>query len=136
MLASHAPDVMVRADSCPDAVFPLVGTVVHHGGTGTLLAACAHLKPMVIVPFFLDQPLHAARMQTLIGAPTIPALEYSRDAAVQALRQAGLQRDSTIAQLRALMAECRDGAEQSAHEILAALSTDALQLRKQPCEGQ
>lgn len=127
MLEGRSQDVMVRSDVAPGAVFPLAGIAVHHGGTGTLVAACTPIKPMVIVPFFLDQPLHARRMNSLIGAPHIPAQNYSRESAVQALQQALLQRESMSSRLRAEMAQYRDGAERSAHEILSTLSPQAVQ---------
>jgi UDP:flavonoid glycosyltransferase YjiC (YdhE family) len=94
---------------------------VNHGGTGTLMAACKSLKPMVIVPFFLDQPLHAERMHSLIGCPVISAVEYSRHSAVQALRQAMEKREPMSASLGELMAGEKDGALRGAQQILAVL---------------
>jgi rhamnosyltransferase subunit B len=121
MLQAASKDVMVREDVSPAEAFPLVNVVVHHGGTGTLVAACENCKPMVIVPFFLDQPLQAARMQSLIGSPVIPAREYDRQSAFEALRSALEQADSMSARTRELMAEQSDGAERSAHRIMSLL---------------
>jgi sterol 3beta-glucosyltransferase len=129
MLAAAAPDVMIRADVAPGAAFPLVGMGVHHGGTGTLAAACAHRTPMMIVPFFLDQPLHAARMQDLIGAPQVPARDYRGDSAIQALRHAFAQRESMKARLGMLMAHDHDGAEQASRSVLSMVRQSAAQSR-------
>jgi rhamnosyltransferase subunit B len=123
MLEMTSQEVQIRSDVAPDAVFPLVGIAVHHGGTGTLVAACKHAKPMVIVPFFLDQPLHADRMQNLIGSPHIPARDYTRARAVEALRHTLMHRAHMIASLESLRRQCSDGAEQAAHQILSALRT-------------
>jgi UDP:flavonoid glycosyltransferase YjiC (YdhE family) len=121
MVEAGSPDVLIRNDLAPRAVFPLVGAVVHHGGTGTLVAACKYAKPMVIVPFFLDQPMQAARMHDLIGCPTIPARDYNRDSALNALRQALEQGETLSASVRELMIDEGDGAERSAHRILSIL---------------
>lgn len=121
MIAARAQDVLVRSNSTPGIVFPLAGMAVHHGATGTLMAACKHCKPMVIVPFVLDQPEHAERMQGLIGAPIVPAARYDRDSATDALLLAQERRQSMRAQLRELMNEYSDGAERAAHQILATL---------------
>ena len=94
---------------------------VHHGATGTLMAACKHCKPMVIVPFVLDQPEHAERMQGLIGAPIVPAARYDRNSATHALLSAHERQQSMRAQLRELMNDYSDGAERAAHQILATL---------------
>jgi vancomycin aglycone glucosyltransferase len=121
MLESGADDVLVRGDVAPGAVFPLVGSVVHHGGMGTLVSACKSLKPMIIVPFFLDQPLNAVQMQSQIGAPTIPAKGYGRDSAVEALRHVIGQRESMTVRLSALMTDYQDGAMRAAEVAMGVL---------------
>ena len=126
MLESQAADVMVRADVAPDAVFPLVGTVVHHGGTGTLVSACRHAKAMAIVPFFLDQPMHSARMNALLGVPHTPARHYDRDAATSLLQAACDRREYTQAALRELIGDCENGAVRAARNILATTTRGGL----------
>jgi UDP:flavonoid glycosyltransferase YjiC (YdhE family) len=121
MLDNDSDDVLVRGDVAPGAVFPLVGTVVHHGGMGTLVSACKSLKPMVIVPFFLDQPLNAVQMKSQAGVPTIPAKEYGRDSAVEALRHVIDQRESMTVRLSALMTDYEDGAKRAAEVAMGAL---------------
>jgi UDP:flavonoid glycosyltransferase YjiC (YdhE family) len=121
MLESNADDVLVRGDVAPGAVFPLVGTVVHHGGMGTLVSACKSLKPMIIVPFFLDQPLNAIQMQSQIGAPTVPAKGYGRGSAAEALRHLLDRRESMTVRLSVLMADYQDGAKRAAEVVMGAL---------------
>jgi vancomycin aglycone glucosyltransferase len=121
MRQGASDDVLIRSNLAPAAVFPLVGIAVHHGGTGTLMAACKHSKPMVIVPFFLDQPQQAARMEALIGAPTVQARNYERVAASRALQIAMSDQESMSQRVRALMAKEIDGAESSARSIFAML---------------
>jgi UDP:flavonoid glycosyltransferase YjiC (YdhE family) len=123
--ATSKNEVLVRADVAPDAVFPLVGAVVHHGGTGTLIAASKHSKPMAIVPFFLDQPQNAARMQSLVGVPSISAIDYDRYSAVDALQCVFDTQEVMRDRLRVLMTEYRDGALPGAQSILAALNQSA-----------
>jgi rhamnosyltransferase subunit B len=122
MLEANHRDVLIRNNLAPAAVFPLVGIVVHHGGSGNLVVACRHFKPMVIVPFFLDQPQQAARMNALIGAPVVPAAEYHCDSAVHALRAVLDQSESMRSSLRALMANYSDGAVRGAQRILALMN--------------
>jgi UDP:flavonoid glycosyltransferase YjiC (YdhE family) len=112
-------DLRVRDYVSHDAMFPLVGAVVHHGGMGTLAAACRHLKPMVIVPFFLDQPGHAARMQRLAGTVSVPASCYDRLLVAQVLRRTLRERQAMASKLAALTTGCEDGAELAARRILA-----------------
>lgn len=121
MMTCKADFVSVRSDIAPGAVFPLSALVVHHAGTGAIAAACAHLKPMVTVPFFLDQPLHAVRMQSLIGAPKIRARDYSYDGAVQAIGYAFANRAAMTDRLRTLTAGMSDGAQGAATRVLALL---------------
>jgi len=122
MLEASGPDFMVREDVAPADVFPLVGITAHHGGTGTLVAACDHPKPMIIVPFFLDQPLHAARMNALTGCPQISARDYDRHSAAEALKLALQHGHSMTEKIRGLAAQQSDGAERSAHRILSTLA--------------
>ena len=112
-------DVLLRSFLPHDAVFPLAGLIVHHGGVGTLMAACRSAKPMVIAPFSYDQPYHAERMSELAGCPTIPAGLYDRGALVPAIERLVGCRDSMRQLLVALMAQEEDGASHAAHEILS-----------------
>jgi sterol 3beta-glucosyltransferase len=48
-----------------DALFPLMDAVIHHGGAGTTAAAIHAGKPMVVCPFFGDQPFWGRRAAQL-----------------------------------------------------------------------
>lgn len=112
-----ADDVMLRPFVDHASVFPLVGTIVHHAGLGTLAAACAAAKPMVTVPFLYDQPYHAQRMAKLIDAPIVPAAEYGVMPLVAALRIAADRAPVMKAGLRELMAREEGGFLATVHEI-------------------
>lgn len=56
-----------------ETLFPLMDAVVHHGGAGTTAAAIRAGKPMVVCPFFGDQPFWGRRVESLGIAP--PPLE-------------------------------------------------------------
>jgi rhamnosyltransferase subunit B len=123
--ARVAGDDVILRDYVPHReVFPLVGAIVHHGGTGTLMHACEYAKPMVIVPFFLDQPLHAARMQSLIGAQYIPWQQYQRSNVAGALAHTLQNAASLRTKLAALKPDCGDGAERAALRILSVVGAD------------
>lgn len=115
--------VLLRSFLPHDAVFPLAGLIVHHGGAGTLMAACRSAKPMVIAPFGYDQPYHAQRMSDLAGCPTIPAGMYDRGALVPAIERLVGCRDSMQQLLVTLMAQEQDGASHAADEILTRMKT-------------
>ncbi|VTS01778.1 glycosyltransferase [Tuwongella immobilis] len=61
-------------DAAPhDWLFPQCAAIVHHGGAGTTHAAARSGKPMLICPFFADQPFWGKRMQQLgVAEPPIP----------------------------------------------------------------
>ncbi|EJC70737.1 glycosyl transferase, UDP-glucuronosyltransferase [Rhizobium leguminosarum bv. viciae WSM1455] len=52
-------------DAPHEWLFPEVSAVIHHGGAGTTAAALRAGKPMIIYPFFGDQPFWARRVTDL-----------------------------------------------------------------------
>ncbi len=66
---SGAGDVHVIAGAPHERLFPLMAACVHHGGAGTTAAALRAGKPMVICPFFGDQPFWARRVERLGAGP-------------------------------------------------------------------
>lgn len=57
-------------DAAPhDRLFPLMSACVHHGGAGTTAASLRAGKPIVICPFFGDQPFWARRIEALGVGP-------------------------------------------------------------------
>lgn len=111
--------IRVHAFVPHDAVFSRAGIVVHHGGLGTMMSACRQATPMVIVPFFYDQPYHALRIKELIGAPTIPASLYDRHTLTAALSEVLAHRDQLRERTQHLMAHETNGAEAAAERICA-----------------
>jgi len=69
---SLSSDLFQTAAVDHDWLFPRSAAVVHHGGSGTTMAALRAGVASVIVPFGFDQPLWAHRMASLGAAP--PAL--------------------------------------------------------------
>jgi len=61
--------------SVPQAeLLPHCHLVVSHGGSGSVLGALAHGLPMVLIPMGADQPLNAARCETLGLARVLDAV--------------------------------------------------------------
>jgi rhamnosyltransferase subunit B len=118
------PDVLVRPYIDHDVVFPLAAMVVHHGGIGTLMHACKHQVPMVIVPFQYDQPYHAARMAQLVNAPFVPAGDFSRDELCRGLQRAQAGSRQMRRALAELRADVPNGARQAAREITSVMNND------------
>jgi len=65
-------------------LLPYCRLVVSHGGSGSVIGALAHGLPMVLIPMGADQPLNAARCETLGVARLLDAQE----ATPQAVREA------------------------------------------------
>lgn len=63
------PHALMIAEAPHDRLFPLVSGVVHHGGAGTTGAALRAGRPMVVLPFFGDQPFWARRVAALGAGP-------------------------------------------------------------------
>jgi UDP:flavonoid glycosyltransferase YjiC (YdhE family) len=67
-------------------ILPHVNLVVSHGGSGSVLDAPAHGRPMVVLPIGADQPLNAERIAAL----------PSPDAAVGLLERLARERRPTV----------------------------------------
>lgn len=55
-------------------ILPHCDLVVSHGGSGSVIAALAYGKPMVLIPMGADQPLNAARCEAIGVAQTLDAI--------------------------------------------------------------
>lgn len=117
-IAATNSHVLHRAYLPHETVFPLAGFVVHHGGLGTLMAACRHRKPMLVVPFLHDQPYHAERMQELIGADIIPATRYSGATLAEGLRRLERKSEDMRCRLSTLAAACAPNASETAAQAI------------------
>lgn len=58
-------------------VMPKVSAVLHHGGIGTLARALSAGTPQVILPYGVDRPDNATRLQRLGLAEKLPASEWT-----------------------------------------------------------
>ncbi len=69
-------------------LFSCVKGVIHHGGVGTMAAALRAGIPQLIMPFSVDQPFWAARLQYLeMGIHSLREKEASAEKLVASLRE-------------------------------------------------
>jgi UDP:flavonoid glycosyltransferase YjiC (YdhE family) len=97
-------------------ILPHVDLVVSHGGSGSVLGALAHGRPMVVLPMGADQPLNAIRISALGAGRSLDAIRA----------MPGDVRDAASAVLGD--ASCREAAGRVADEI-AALASPAVAVR-------
>jgi sterol 3beta-glucosyltransferase len=86
---TQSTDQMFCINSIPhDWLFPRVHAVVHHGGAGTTGAALQAGVPSVVVPFAVDQPFWAQRVEALgVAGKSIPRRKLNVDNLVASLQQ-------------------------------------------------
>ena len=60
-------------------ILPHVDLVVSHGGSGSVLGALAHGRPMVVLPIGADQPLNAERICALRVGRSLDAIKATPD---------------------------------------------------------
>jgi UDP:flavonoid glycosyltransferase YjiC (YdhE family) len=66
-------------------VLPQCSAVVSHGGSGSVLGALAHGRPMVLLPMGADQPLNAARCEALGVGRVLDALRATPETVREAV---------------------------------------------------
>jgi sterol 3beta-glucosyltransferase len=72
-----------------DKLFPLMSACVHHGGAGTTAGSLRAGRPMVICPFFGDQPFWAHRVEDLgLGPKSLDRKRLSSGSLAAAIREA------------------------------------------------
>lgn len=87
-LGPVGPHVHIERHVPQARVFPHVSLVVSHAGSGTVLGALAHGRPMVLLPMGADQPWNGDRCAALgVGRVLDPGLATSDDIRT-AVRQA------------------------------------------------
>ncbi len=80
------PDHVFAVDAVPhDWLFPRIAAAVHHGGAGTTGAAFRAGIPQVVIPFDLDQPFWAWRVQELGVGSTVPHKNLTAERFAQAI---------------------------------------------------
>jgi UDP:flavonoid glycosyltransferase YjiC (YdhE family) len=76
-------------------LFPRAAAIVHHGGVGTTAQALRSGRPQLIVPYLVDQPDNAARVQRVGAGITVPLRKYRAEHVAAELRR--LLEDRSIA---------------------------------------
>jgi len=90
LAGAAADDAVFAIDAVPyDWLFPRVAAVVHHGGAGTTGEAIRAGVPAVVVPFTVDQPFWASRVEALgVGPASIPRKRLTDERLAEAMRRA------------------------------------------------
>ncbi|HMQ35184.1 MAG TPA: glycosyltransferase [Chloroflexaceae bacterium] len=90
MHAEELPPSVQMIDGAPHAwLFPRMGAVVHHGGSGTTGAGLLAGVPSILVPFFADQPFWAERVAALgVGPAPIPRRRLTAEGLARAIEAA------------------------------------------------
>ncbi|MBS1984093.1 MAG: glycosyltransferase family 1 protein [Bdellovibrionales bacterium] len=68
-------------------LFPRAAAIVHQGGIGTTGQALASGRPQLVVPYGIDQPDNAARLQRLGLARVLPRRQYTSERAIEELQE-------------------------------------------------
>ena len=89
LTAVDDPGVTFLDDAPHEWLLPLMAAVVHHGGAGTTGAALRAGVPSILVPFAVDQPFWASRVEALgVGPRAVPRRGLTREALARALTSA------------------------------------------------
>ncbi len=59
------PDILTIPSAPHNLLFPLAKGILHHGGVGTMASALVSGNPQIIMPFAVDQPFWAHRLNKL-----------------------------------------------------------------------
>ncbi|NBO79218.1 MAG: glycosyltransferase, partial [Actinobacteria bacterium] len=74
------PSIRFVAGISHAKVFPKVKAIMHHGGVGTVHAALRAGTVSIIVPFIVDQPWWADRLNRLnLGPKALPLRKFTKD---------------------------------------------------------
>jgi len=106
VLGAQPENIHVERFVAQDRVLPLVDAAVHHGGTGTLLAAFAEGLPQVLIPQGADQFQNAGVFARIGAGRALMPPEVASPSLAQAL-QAVLHDSSTRAAAEAVKVEIR-----------------------------
>jgi rhamnosyltransferase subunit B len=80
------PEGAAAVDHAPfSKLFPRAAAVVHQGGVGTVGHALRAGRPQLVVPFAVDQPDNAQRLQRLGGAEVLYPRQYTAPRAARRL---------------------------------------------------
>ncbi|MEM9924854.1 MAG: glycosyltransferase [Cyanobacteria bacterium P01_D01_bin.50] len=89
-IKNSLPDTIFQIDNIPHSwLFPQMSCIVHHGGAGTTGATFRSGVPVVIIPFFGDQPFWAYQAAKLgVSPPTIDKKNLTVETLAQAIATA------------------------------------------------
>ncbi|HOU14568.1 MAG TPA: glycosyltransferase [Anaerolineae bacterium] len=84
------PETVYAAEAVPhDWLFPQLTVAVHHGGVGTTAAAFRAGIPSVVIPFVVDEPFWAGRVEQLgVGPAGIPPRQLTAERLAAAIQTA------------------------------------------------
>ncbi|MGD1856363.1 MAG: glycosyltransferase [Leptolyngbyaceae cyanobacterium] len=86
-LPQHLPPSIFACDYAPySKIFPHARAIIHQGGIGTTAQALRAGRPTLVVPYSLDQPDNAARVQRLGTSRTLMRKDYSASRLTAELR--------------------------------------------------
>jgi rhamnosyltransferase subunit B len=106
------PENVFAADYAPhSAVFPRCSLVVHQGGIGTAAEALRAGRPMLVVPYGMDQPDNAFRLSRLGVARVLPRARYNA-------RRAAKEISALLGDHRYSAAACRVARSVTAEESI------------------
>lgn len=110
------PDDVYPIDYAPYGwLFPQMGAIVHHGGSGTTAFGLRAGVPSLVVPFLFDQFYWGQRLQALgVGPRPLPYKKLSAERLAEALRQSATdpQMQQRAAELGARIRE-EDGVQEA-----------------------
>jgi UDP:flavonoid glycosyltransferase YjiC (YdhE family) len=124
---AHASSNVMFCSYAPySQLFPRAAVVIHHGGVGTTAQALRAGRPQLIVPYLIDQPDNAARVERL-GAGRSLALRRYRSRRVAAELRFLLDDPDVLAHARRVAAEVsgEDGANAAVRIIAAVLNASS-----------
>jgi UDP:flavonoid glycosyltransferase YjiC (YdhE family) len=98
-LPSNLPATILRVGYAPfSLLFPRSAAIVHHGGVGTTGQAMRSGRPVLVMPYGVDQPDNADRVRRLGIARVLKRAAYCRNSAAreldELLRNMGYQQAS------------------------------------------
>jgi UDP:flavonoid glycosyltransferase YjiC (YdhE family) len=85
-LGPQPPNVHIGQFIPQDVILPHVDVVVSHAGSGSVLGALSHGRPMVLIPMGADQPSNASRCVDLGVARVLDAVAATPQDAREAVR--------------------------------------------------
>ncbi len=113
------PDGFIRVDYVPhEWLFPHMAALIHHGGAGTTAAGLRAGVPMVVVPFYGDQPFWGRLVQRRTGGPApIPRRQLSKKRLQQALQDALAEPVQTTAAALGRIIQSENGVSEAVSQI-------------------